>query len=328
MIAITGAGGRFGRELVRHFTAKGVPLRVIGLTDRPWFDGHDKVVGDLFHEAVRRRAMAGAQAVIHLAEARPNRAWVSRIGPVGYDKQMFHVNLGMTRLVAEAARDAGVERFIYAGSESVYGPPPRQCPCTEETPPEPNGPYGRSKLEAELLLQDMHRRGDLEVVILRFSVILGHFASNQPVVNRLFSMAAKNLPIPMAQSGSTLKHVVFSRDAVDIVERSLARPQAPGRIYNVAGAGAATVSDIFAAVTDVLDSHSPAILLHRAVLPALNTISGWLGNPFLLPEFARSAYEHTCFSTGRALAELGFRPKFDTVQAFVEAARWFRDNPQ
>ncbi len=326
MIVITGAGGRFGRKLLDHFADKGLPLRAVGLVHRPWFAGHETVIGDLFNPAVMKLAVKGAETVIHLAETRPNRELIKRIGPVGYDKQMFHVNLEGTRRLAETARDAGVSRFIFAGSESVYGPPPRECPCNEETPPAPNGPYGRSKLEAELMLLEMHRRGDLEPVILRFAVMLGPFASNFAMINRMFHLALSHLPIPLPQAGSTLKHCLHVRDAVEIVDRCLSRPQAAGRTYNVAGAGAATVSEIFEAVTDALDSRSVPLSLPRGALSFVNAVTTWFGDPFILPEFARSAFDHTCYSTGRALAELGFRPRYNTVQSFVAAATWYRDN--
>jgi nucleoside-diphosphate-sugar epimerase len=328
MILITGAGGRLGKELVAQLAARGETLRVSGLTERPWFADHEAVLGDLFNPAVARRAVAGVEAIVHLAELRPSRRMIEGIGTVGYDKQMFHVNLHGTRLLAEAAVAAGVTRFVFASSESVYGPPPRECPCTEETPPEPNGPYGRSKLEAELALQEFHKAGSLETVILRFAVTLGPFAGNQALINRMFRLATAGLPVPITQAGTTLKHVVHSRDAVDIIERALARPQAAGRIYNVAGAGAATVSEIFDAVTDELDSRSVPLPLPRRLLPLVYAVTGWFSDPFVLPEFSRSAFEHTCFSTGRALAELGYRPKFDTIQTCVDAARWYRENRQ
>jgi len=326
LIVITAAGGRLGRELTAHLAAKRVRLRLVGLTVRPWFAGHETVIGDLFNPLVMKRAVEGATAIVHLAEVRPNRDLIARIGPVGYDKQMFHVNLEGTRRLALMARDAGVGRFLYASGESVYGPPPRECPCTEATPPAPNGPYGRSKLEAEYVLNELHRSGDLEVVVLRFATILGRFPANIAMVNRLFRLALRHLPIPLTQSGSTLKHCVHRRDAVDAIERALTRPQASGRTYNVAGAGAATVAEIFDAVTDALDSHSVPIPLPRLALPVINAVTTWIGDPFILPEFARSALEHTCYSTGRALAELGFRPKYDTLQAFLEAAAWYRDH--
>jgi UDP-glucose 4-epimerase len=325
MIAITGAGGRLGRLLIAAWREKKLPLRAIDLLDRPWFEDCETVIGDATDPAIARRAVAGAEVVVHLAEARPERDLLERLGPSGYDKTMFAVNFIGARRLAEAARDAGVARFIFASSESVYGPPPRECPCSEQTPPAPNGPYGRAKLEAEYALIEMHRRGEIEPVILRFATPLGPFYASWSRINRLFDLALRHLPIPVTGGAGKLKHCVHSRDAVDLIDRCLARPQAAGRIYNVAGRGAATVGELIAAVAEAYDSRSFALSLPRPLLKAAKTVTTWFDDPFAVPEFQPDPALHTCYETGRALADLGWRAKYDTVQTFVEAALWYRD---
>jgi nucleoside-diphosphate-sugar epimerase len=326
MIVITGAGGRLGRQLVEVWRERNEPVRVVDLIDRPWFDGCETIIGDIANPAVVRDAVAGADIIVHLAEARPEGELLERLGVAGYDKTVFEVNLGATRRLAEAARDAGVARFIYASSESVYGPPPKQCPCSEQTPPAPNGPYGRSKLEAEHVLLEMHRRGDIEPVILRFATPLGPFHTCWSRINRLFDLALRNLPIPVSGGVGKLKHCVHSRDAVDLIDRCLSRPQAAGRVYNVAGSGAATVGELIVAVAEAYDSRSFAVPLPRQFLKAAKFAVDWFDDPFAVPEFKPYPALHTCYETGRALADLGWRARYDTVQTFVEAAIWRRDH--
>jgi nucleoside-diphosphate-sugar epimerase len=326
MIVVTGAGGRLGRLLVTLWRERGLPVRAVDLIDRPWFEDCELVLGDVLDPSVAARATTGAEVVVHLAEARPEGEVLARAKGSGYDKAMFRVNLEGTRRLALAARDAGARRFIYASSESVYGPPPHECPCTEQTPPAPNGPYGRSKLEAELALMEMHRRGEIEPVILRFAAPLGPFYTNWPQVDRLFRLALRHLPIPVPGDGSRLKHFVHSRDAVDLVDRCVTRVQAGGRIYNVAGRAAAAVGELIDAVIDAYGSHSVKIPTPRAMLAIGSAVSTWLRDPFNVPESAAHPTLHTCYETGRALAELGWRAKYDTAQTLVEAALWRRDH--
>lgn len=326
MIAITGAATPLGRELIGAFREKNQPVRVVDRLEMPWFAGGEIVLGDWQDPPTIERTVRGARAVVHLAEAHPGDSRLRDFRSPDYDKELFRLNLEGTRRLAEAARDAGVGRFLFASSESVYGPPPPEYPCTEQAPTEPHGPYGRSKLEAELLLLEMQRRGELDPVILRLAPVLGPFYPRETVIRRFFELALRHLPIPVAGNGHLLKHCLHARDAAELAERCLARPQAGGRIYNAAGRGAATIRDIVKTVTEVLDSRSILMPVPPAALTLADRFGRMAGRPLIDPEQAQNPFRHTCFSTGRALAELGWRARYDTLETFAEAALWYRQH--
>ncbi len=113
-IALTGSTGFVGRHLVRMLEDAGYSLRLLvrkGPRDCG-FGTAETIIGGLDDEAVLRRLVTGARAVIHLAGAiaAPDRA------------SFFAVNAQGTERLAEAARAAGVERFIHVSSLAAREP--------------------------------------------------------------------------------------------------------------------------------------------------------------------------------------------------------------
>src|SRR6185436_13215437 len=83
-------------------------------------------------------------------------------------RELFDVNVGGTQLVLDRARRSGSTRFVHVSSNSPFGANARPTDrFTEQSPFNPYLAYGRSKLEAERLVQAAFDRGDLETVICR-----------------------------------------------------------------------------------------------------------------------------------------------------------------
>jgi nucleoside-diphosphate-sugar epimerase len=112
-VLVTGATGRIGSRLVPRLLASGpvrVVVRDVDRAGRYWDLGCDVVLGDLREPDVCKRAVAGMDAVLHLATG------------------------GMTGRLARAAADAGVARFVVAGRLPESG---RGRPVREDDEPEP-----------------------------------------------------------------------------------------------------------------------------------------------------------------------------------------------
>ena len=164
---LTGARGRIGRSLARSLPALGWRLRQF---DRRPADpgGADQLVGDLTDPGALDRAMAGVEAVVHLAGQPTEAAW-----PVIRDS-----NIEGTFQLFEAARRAGVRRLVYASSNHAVGfsrrPTAGQLPA--DTPPRPDTLYGVSKVFGEALARYYCDRYGFQVACLR----IGTFAERPP----------------------------------------------------------------------------------------------------------------------------------------------------
>jgi uronate dehydrogenase len=158
-VLVTGAAGHIGRITCAGLAARGWKVR--GL-DRVPLDGVDgladpPVVADIRDAAAVRTAMAGVDAVVHLAG----------IGTEAPVEEILGSNVEGTFVVFDGARRAGVRRVVYASSNHAVGYAPRTAPATVDVPPRPDTYYGVSKVFGEALGRLMVDRFDMEVVCLR-----------------------------------------------------------------------------------------------------------------------------------------------------------------
>ena len=168
---VTGGAGFIGSNLVRHLLGEGHDVTVLDdlSTGSPGnLDGvpADLVVGSVADPDVVGKAVAGADAVVHLA-AVPS---VQR----SLDDPMtsHHANATGTLVVLEAARAAGNPYVVVASSSSVYGNTP-ELPKHEGMRPRPRSPYAVSKLATEAYPLAYQECFGTPVLALRFFNVYG-----------------------------------------------------------------------------------------------------------------------------------------------------------
>lgn len=172
-IAVTGGNGKLGRAVVAHLQdaghwvltldavgERGATFTRIDLTD------YGQVVDALM--AIDDRH-SGLDAVVHLA-AIP-------AGGIAPDSATFSNNMLSTFNVFQAARRAGIQRIVYASSETLLGipfeTPPPYLPVDEEYASRPESVYSVVKhLEEELATKLVRWDPELSITALRFSNVL------------------------------------------------------------------------------------------------------------------------------------------------------------
>jgi UDP-glucose 4-epimerase len=170
---VTGGAGFIGSNIVEELVRSGERVRVLdnfstGRRDNlaPFIDHIELVEGDLLDLATVRRAMEGVDYVLHQAALPSVQRSVE-------DPLTTHTNntTGTLHLLL-AARDAGVKRFIFASSSSVYGDTPT-LPKEESMLPCPKSPYAASKLTGEYYCRTFTEVYGLETVCLRYFNVFG-----------------------------------------------------------------------------------------------------------------------------------------------------------
>lgn len=169
-IAVTGADGFVGRALVGRLRSGGIEVRP---TDLDTLDVRGPVPA---------RAFAGCEAVVHLAA-------LTGVAPsIGRPQEYRRTNVDGTANVVAAAVAAGVRRFVFASSSSVYG----ECPtaATEDRALAPLSPYGATKAEAESLVWSA---SGIERVIVRPFTVYGPGQRADMLIARLLRGEAVRL---------------------------------------------------------------------------------------------------------------------------------------
>ena len=165
-VMVTGGAGYVGAVLVPALLDAGYAVNVLDLfiygddvlAHVRGHPGLREIRGDIRDPLAVKRACAGCDAVIHLACISNDPSF--ELNPaLGRS-----INLDAFVPLVRAAKDAGVKRFIYASSSSVYGVK-EGVEVTEELSREPLTDYSRFKAECEDLLDQEHERGFVTVTV-------------------------------------------------------------------------------------------------------------------------------------------------------------------
>jgi nucleoside-diphosphate-sugar epimerase len=168
-VVVTGGSGKAGRAVVRDLVERGEDVLSVDLLASPAVPPEQQMRADLTDYGETVEVLRGARAVVHLA-AIP----APGLRP---DELTFRVNTTSTYNVFSAATTLGLERVVWASSETVLGLPfereqPGYAPIDEEHRPLPNYSYALSKLISEEMARQFNRWTGVPFVGLRFSNIM------------------------------------------------------------------------------------------------------------------------------------------------------------
>lgn len=162
-VVVTGSSGRVGRAIWVRLVADGHD--VVGFDAAP--SSTAAVVARLDDAPAMRRALAGADAVVHAAALH-----APHVGPCS-EADFRHVNVDGTRALLDAAAAAGARRIVFTSTTALYGAAAEGVDAAawidEDTPPRPQTIYHHTKLAAEALLAAAARGGGPSLRVLRMS---------------------------------------------------------------------------------------------------------------------------------------------------------------
>jgi nucleoside-diphosphate-sugar epimerase len=317
-VFVTGGTGFVGAHLVKALRARGDT--VTALVRRPalaeelgW--GHDvrQVRGDLNDAAALRQGCAGAAVVFHVAGKIVARSAA----------EFMATNRDGTANVLEAARDAGVRRFIHISSLAVAGPTSPGHPIDESRPPAPITNYGRSKLAAEVLVRAM----PLDWTIVRPPVVYGEWDRGTLTIFRL----ARRGVVPVFGDGSQELSVIHAEDLAGALIAAAVSEATSRRVYFASHPAAITSRAFVLGVGDAVGTRPRIIpmpaLVVRGVLLATGTLAHLAGRATLLSSDKAEEYlapAWTCRSDALT-RDTGWHADIDLETGLRRAANWYRE---
>ena len=234
-VLVIGGAGYIGSVLVRRLLDRGYHVTVLdallygdhGVRELCGRPGFDLIRDDTRNIEAVVSAMQYADAVVHLG------ALVGDPACALDERLTLEINLAATRMIAEAARGFGVQRFVFASTCSVYGASDHVL--DERSALNPVSLYARTKVESERILLALNDDG-FAPIILRFGTVYG--LSHRPrfdlVVNLLTAQAVIEKRI-VIQGGDQWRPFIHVSDAAEAIIKCLEAPLilVKGQIFNV-----------------------------------------------------------------------------------------------
>ena len=192
-IAITGASGFIGRNLVKKLIDKGESPELI--TRKPYYNEYKLKISNIDFSKDNQTfegTLNKVECVIHLA-ATQNQ--VRNYSSSNIDS-LFKVNCNATLNFARYAHKKGVKRFVFISSIKVNGETnDANTPFEENVKSSPQDPYALSKYKAELGLLKIAKETGLEVVIIRSPVVYGKDSKGN--ISKLIKYISWGIPLPL-----------------------------------------------------------------------------------------------------------------------------------
>jgi UDP-glucose 4-epimerase len=257
-VAVTGGCGFIGSHVVDQLVRAGHDVVVVDVA-RQWRNpAAEYRAVDLFDAAPLAAALAGAQAVFHLAGA-------ADVNDVAADPAAaVRLNVEGTARVLDAARRGGVDRVLLASTVWVYGATAGLGERTEAAPVDlarTGHVYVATKLAAEMLVHSYREMYGQQFTILRYGIPYGPRMRGALVVARFVQAARDGQPITIAGTGEQQRNYVYVEDIADAHVRALA-PAAAGATLALEGGEPVSVREIADTVCHLIQpvpvQHVPA----------------------------------------------------------------------
>ena len=237
-VLVTGSSGYVGSVLWPIFVAHGHD--VVGL-DTGFYDGCDFGTFEPEPERltldvrdVEPRQLEGFDAVVHLAALSNDP-----LGDLSPDLT-YAINHRATVSLARAAKVAGVRRFVFASSCSMYGASGEDALLAEDAPLRPLTPYAESKVRSEAALPDFDGDG-FSTVAMRNATVYGVSPRLRLdiVLNNLAAWGHVTGKIRLLSDGRSWRPLLHVRDLAKVAVRMVEAPSdlVGGKAFNI-GSGA------------------------------------------------------------------------------------------
>jgi len=313
-ILVTGAAGFIGSHLCEALLERGD--RVVGLDNfNDFYDpaikranlagplarpGFALVEGDIRDAAAVARVFRehAPTSVVHLAA-------MAGVRPSLQDPALYHdVNCTGTAVVLQAARAAGVGRFVFGSSSSVYGGNPKVPFHEDDDVSRPVSPYAATKRANELTCHTFHHLYGMDIACLRFFTVYGPRQRPEMAIHKFVRLTEAGQPLPLFGDGRSERDYTYVDDILDGVLK--AHDQSRGfRIYNLGESRTISLRDLVAAIGRAT-GREPRV--------------DWQPpQPGDVPR--------TYADVGRAKAELGYAPKVDLDEGLRRFVAWYRSGP-
>lgn len=322
-VLVTGGSGFFGGVLKRRLLREGQSVVNVDLEmDEDSAPGLTSIVGDLRDAGLLRRLFAEHRfdAVYHVAAQLAHGTKI--------DKHLLWTsNVDATRLLAEAARDAGVRPFVFVSTNCLWASNLGHPVNEDRDTPAPIEIYGKSKLEGERILQEFTK--DLDVVILRCPTIMD--SGRLGLLAILFEFMDDGKTVWVVGAGDNHYQFIYAEDLATAC--ILGSAYGKSDLFHIGSDNVRTMREVYEAVIREANAGSGSRAAKARVrsLPEGPTIAAMkLAHKLHLsplgPYHYKMIAESFMFDTTRIKERLGWQPTLTNEEMLLRAYMYYSKN--
>ncbi len=304
-----------GINLVRYLMSKGHFVRSYDIAPFTYPEAnHISVLhGDIRDTSMHDSAFEGIDTVVHCAAALP----------LEDHDEIMSTNVEGTRLMAQAALDRGVDRFIHISSTAVYGIPDHH-PLIESDPMVGVGPYGESKVLAERVCMELRDKG-LLLPVLRPKSFVG--PERLGAFELLYDFAQGGHNFPVLGSGDNLYQLLDVEDLNQAVYLCATKsPEIVNETFNIGAERFGSLRESFQSVLDRAGYGKRIIGVPAGpAIWTLRTLEAMHLSP-LYKWIYETASKDSFVSINRAMEQLGYAPTYSNAEALIRNYEWYLAN--
>ncbi|MFN4984527.1 MAG: dTDP-glucose 4,6-dehydratase [Ignavibacteria bacterium] len=311
-ILLTGGAGFIGSNLVRMLA--GNDAYEVTVLDSLTYAGNLENIQDVVdgnrirfvHGSITDRELIDRllqespyDAILHLAaESHVDRS-IASAAP------FVETNVVGTLTLLEAARHAGIRRFVHVSTDEVYGTLGPEDPAfTEETPLAPNSPYSASKAASDLLVRSFVHTHGMDAVTTRCSNNYGPFQFPEKFIPLMTLNAIEGRSLPVYGDGLQVRDWLHVEDHCRGIMLAYERGRS-GEVYNFGGFG-----------------EEKNIVVAKAILKHV-------GKDETLLTYVTDRPGHDrryAINPRKVQSELGWVPEWSFEDGLRSTVQWYQDN--
>jgi NAD dependent epimerase/dehydratase len=308
-VLVTGAEGFIGSHLTEELLSAGADVRAL-VHYNPfgrwgWLHEHggdiDIRAGDVRDAERVAQVAEGVDVIFHLA---------ALVGiPYSYEapESYLQTNVLGTHNLLQAARRAGVSRYIQTSTSEVYGSA-LHVPIDEQHPLQPQSPYSASKIAADMLALSFHHAFELPVAVVRPFNTYGPRQSARAVIPAVLGQIYSGAPEIQVGATTPKRDFNFVTDTAKGFLAVAECDRALGDVVNVGSGREIAIGDLIDLMIEVSGRDVRAVRAPERIRPA------------------GSEVDRLMCDNARALEWAGWRPEVSLEDGLRQTAQWIEEN--
>lgn len=317
---ITGGDGFLGTELAKKLAANGEKVLVLDIKKTPssHYDNVDFMHVDITDQRALEAVPVDADDIVYHFAARLLVPIIKRADRHEYFWSVLY--RGTENILNYLEEKTECRKVIYYTTDMVYGHT-IENPRPESHSRAPLGPYGDAKYQSELLCEKYRERG-FRITIFRPRLIIG--PGRLGILESLFKLIDKSLPVPTIGSGMNFYQFISVSDCADICLAAVGKGL-PNEAYNVGSLDPPRVRTLLKDLIRSAGSKSLVVPTPAFAVKFVLSILDKLNIPLLDPEQYLIADETCVLSMEKARKELGWEPKDTDSDMLIAAYKTWKE---